>query len=364
MAASAARAGRVGWVDLAKGICILLVVAYHVNLDPFPSAAIAALLRPTGVLRMPLFFFVSGLFAGRLLVGDGRWLLRRRVWPWAFPFTLWTVIYLGGMHREGPAAIAAQLVTPTSHMWFLQALIVYSVATWATRRLPRGAVLALAIALALAGPLLWGWSPWNQILRWWPAFLLGMGARELLVGARTGELTRGRLAWWAAGAAALWLLGQLLRGQVTIPAGPAQPPALHAAAQLVWLTRAPAGVALALALAIWLDRRERGPLGALARRLRAIGRRTLAIYLTHIPVDILLEYRLIGSSERLTALGEAAPWAVSIAAFAICLAAARALEALAGNVAWLRWLVYAPELPGSAAPSAPPASPSSATRTS
>lgn len=45
---------RIEFIDLAKGLCIILVVAYHCGiLEPFPGAK---------QLRMPLYFVLSGLF--------------------------------------------------------------------------------------------------------------------------------------------------------------------------------------------------------------------------------------------------------------------------------------------------------------
>lgn len=46
---------RIDFVDLAKGICILLVVLYHINL-PLPF------MEMTSCFRMPLYFILSGLF--------------------------------------------------------------------------------------------------------------------------------------------------------------------------------------------------------------------------------------------------------------------------------------------------------------
>ncbi len=44
--------GRIEFVDLAKGVCIMLVVMYHVGID-IPNF---------DVIRMPLYFIISGLF--------------------------------------------------------------------------------------------------------------------------------------------------------------------------------------------------------------------------------------------------------------------------------------------------------------
>ena len=62
---------RVGWPDVAKGVCIILVVLWHVvtkhaiavaGAGPVTDAwaTLNAQLLP---LRMPLFFLISGMFA-------------------------------------------------------------------------------------------------------------------------------------------------------------------------------------------------------------------------------------------------------------------------------------------------------------
>ena len=48
---------RIEYIDTAKGICIMLVVAFHCNLHP--TTEIDSMLS---CIRMPLYFFLSGLF--------------------------------------------------------------------------------------------------------------------------------------------------------------------------------------------------------------------------------------------------------------------------------------------------------------
>lgn len=50
---------RIKFIDLAKGMCIMLVVLYHINkrYDMYPE-----LFKILSTFRMPLYFFLSGLF--------------------------------------------------------------------------------------------------------------------------------------------------------------------------------------------------------------------------------------------------------------------------------------------------------------
>jgi threonine dehydratase len=91
------------WADVAKGLCIVLVVLWHVTRKDYlqlpldPSLPVAgAWGRFSEVLlpvRMPLFFLISGLFAARQL--DRPW---PRVWsdrvaPLLYLFVLWTLVH-------------------------------------------------------------------------------------------------------------------------------------------------------------------------------------------------------------------------------------------------------------------------------
>ena len=58
---------RVNFIDIAKGICIFLLVYHHIvtgghGTFRFHSGALFTIERYLGVFREPLFFFCSGLF--------------------------------------------------------------------------------------------------------------------------------------------------------------------------------------------------------------------------------------------------------------------------------------------------------------
>ena len=67
---------RVGWPDTAKGICIILVVLWHVVTKHAIEVAGAGPVTDAWVmlnaqllpLRIPLFFLVSGVFAARAVL--------------------------------------------------------------------------------------------------------------------------------------------------------------------------------------------------------------------------------------------------------------------------------------------------------
>jgi uncharacterized membrane protein YcfT len=70
---------RIGWVDAAKGLAILLVALYHAQQFLRFAGVGSPLWRAFDgllqTLRMPLFFTTAGLFATRYLQGTWRVLL-------------------------------------------------------------------------------------------------------------------------------------------------------------------------------------------------------------------------------------------------------------------------------------------------
>lgn len=79
---------RIDFVDLAKGICILLVVLYHINV-PIPYMELAS------CFRMPLYFILSGLFFKDY--GGFKFFLVKKTnklaIPWLFFYTFYAALF-------------------------------------------------------------------------------------------------------------------------------------------------------------------------------------------------------------------------------------------------------------------------------
>jgi uncharacterized membrane protein YcfT len=90
---SAMAAPRVAWLDMARGLCMVLVVLLHADIAsgrPHEQSAVACLINMALVpLRLPLFFLVSGLLAARLLSRSPREVLVRRVLFCLYLYVLW-----------------------------------------------------------------------------------------------------------------------------------------------------------------------------------------------------------------------------------------------------------------------------------
>ena len=165
MAGAAGTAGpgdamRLAWVDVAKGICILLVVMMHSTLgtgeamdgEGFLHTAVS-FAKP---FRIPDFFLLSGLFVGRVIDRDWRLFADRRVVHFAYFYGLWVVVqslakYPAIVGEAGPGAFAAHLVhalvEPYATLWFIYLLAVFSVVTKLLRRVPAAVLLAGAALL-------------------------------------------------------------------------------------------------------------------------------------------------------------------------------------------------------------------------
>ncbi len=158
---------RVAWADVAKGVCILLVVLWHVLMKHYlqihwhiggqVKGAWGTFGEQLLPLRMPLFFAVSGFFAVRAVQRTWPEVLRTKVAKFYYLYALWLVIHtailafvpdFGTESADGPLKFLAQLFITPSNLWYLYALALYFVIARATRRVPRSLVLGLAFALS------------------------------------------------------------------------------------------------------------------------------------------------------------------------------------------------------------------------
>ena len=163
MAGAADARDRLAWVDIAKGICILLVVMMHSVTGTGEAMGGEGFLHPVVAFakpfRIPDFFLLSGLFIGRVIARDWRLFSDRRVVHFAYFYLLWLVIQSAAKYGKivgdaGPAAFAAHLAhaltEPYSSLWFIYLLAVFSVVTKLLRRVPGGLLLSAAALLQIA----------------------------------------------------------------------------------------------------------------------------------------------------------------------------------------------------------------------
>jgi uncharacterized membrane protein YcfT len=169
-AMNAPNAGRVDWVDAAKGFCIIMVVMMHSTLGVEAAAgrdgwmhAAVAFAKP---FRMPDFFLISGLFLSRVIDRDWRDYLDRKVLHFAYFYVLWVTIQFAfkapmfaadlGWRAVGMTYLEA-FIEPFGTLWFIYLLPIFFVVT----KLLRGAsplVIWLVAAILEAVHLQTGWT--------------------------------------------------------------------------------------------------------------------------------------------------------------------------------------------------------------
>ncbi|MCW2814229.1 MAG: pyridoxal-5-phosphate-dependent protein subunit beta, partial [Nocardioides sp.] len=151
---------------MAKGLCIVLVVLWHVTRKDYLQLSWDLPVPVTGVwgaaseallpVRMPLFFCISGLYAARRLDAPWPQLWSRRVAPLLFLFVAWTLVHTLVLRltpgfdtavADGPVELLVQLTVTPGNLWYLLALASYVVVARGARRRP---VLALGSALLLS----------------------------------------------------------------------------------------------------------------------------------------------------------------------------------------------------------------------
>jgi len=147
---------RVAWVDYAKGWSIILVVTMHSALGVGFAVGrtgwlheLVAFAKP---FRMPDFFLVAGLFAGRIIVQPWPRFIDRKILHFAYFYALWLFISLvvksGEFDLRTPDAfLKAYLygfVQPFSSMWFIHLLPILFLATRLTKNWPAPLLLAVA----------------------------------------------------------------------------------------------------------------------------------------------------------------------------------------------------------------------------
>jgi len=154
---------RVGWVDCAKGICIIMVVMMHSTLGVEDAAgrqgfmhAVVEFARP---FRMPDFFLISGLFLSRVIDRDWRCYCDKKVVHFAYFYVLWVTIQFA---VKAPAMVADRglagvalfylesFVEPFGTLWFIYLLPIFFVVIKATRRVNPWVIWLVAAALESA----------------------------------------------------------------------------------------------------------------------------------------------------------------------------------------------------------------------
>jgi fucose 4-O-acetylase-like acetyltransferase len=137
--ASASRS-RIDWIDVARGVAILMVILLHAegtlkNFAGSPPAWVTSMNDLLGQIRMPLFFLCSGLLAHWGLNKSWAVVTRQRLGVLAWVIILWTTIYMAlkpwfnaSPWAPDPTPIGGLwYIVPYTLLWFLYAILLLSV---------------------------------------------------------------------------------------------------------------------------------------------------------------------------------------------------------------------------------------------
>jgi uncharacterized membrane protein YcfT len=272
-------AGRVAWVDVAKGMCIIFVVATHSTLGVGEAMGREGFMHHivtfTKPFRMPEFFMISGLFLSRVIDRDWRTYGDRRVVHFLYFYLVWLLIHSavkfqqvsGGTVEGFLEHLAFSLVEPFSILWFIYLLAVFSALTKLLRRVHPPILLLAAAALEIA-PVETNWGLLNEFCNRYVYFVAGYIFAPHVF----------RLAAWAGaqrGQALLALAGwAVVNGFLTFTASPVPEFPTLASLPFLSLASGAAGTVATVLTAVLLTRT------VLAMPLRYAGEKAIAVFLT------------------------------------------------------------------------------------
>lgn len=289
-ATAGATAGRVDWLDAARGLGILLVVFAHCLRGLEASGIVAAtpavliLDRVIYAFHMPLFFVLSGLTLRRVLTRQPMELFWNRCLRLLWPLTLWTWIFFSfralaqgaSNSHTGWADVPWIPLPPQAHFWFLWALFVMTMVLAPLRRLwlrhggEDGFWLtasALSLVLALTVPVPAALGSWLvPAVIYAPCLLLGVLLERRLIPLPRPATTGAALVVFALSL----LLATLAEGRLV---------------DLVVALVAPLGLLIALRGLI--------PTGTPGGVLALLGRATMPIFLAHTIFSAALRIGLV-----------------------------------------------------------------------
>jgi fucose 4-O-acetylase-like acetyltransferase len=159
-------AGRLRAIDVAKGIGIIAVVVGHVLVGMFGYGLFKDATWPNFVIRwihfwhMPLFVFLSGILAHRILLKSNSQFWRQSVQILILPYLLWGTLQTMASHQfslPSSSSLASETFKlfwqPPMQFWFVYFLFVAQVSFFGLTKLSKSpwlfCVLGLAVVLIL-----------------------------------------------------------------------------------------------------------------------------------------------------------------------------------------------------------------------
>lgn len=252
------------WMDQLRGIAILLVVLFHAAtivsvLEPLPDV-VGTGLAALAPFRMPLLIFLSGMLLDRSLRKPAGAYFGGKFRGIAWPYALWTVIFLAIWGRLNLTELKWSLVVPPTYLWYLHFLVLFYIGAWVMRKLHIPMWVAMVAGFAVSFTDLPFRIPRFGFMMVF--FFAGYYFARYGVG-----VLRERRVWLLPIAAVAAVVGALLSATGT---------RVQYEPLFVWVTVA--GIVAAVLLAEWAQNAR--PMAAFAW----VGRDSLIFYVTHFPV--------------------------------------------------------------------------------
>ena len=197
---------RLVWVDIARGICIFLVVFGHTltgltSRHILESRVLVFVEQGMRTFRMPLFFFIAGLFAPRAIGSSLTALVINKARTILYPYVVWSVLWIlirplsSDLKTESlPLTDTWRIAfVPMLQFWFLYALFVTFLGYALARRLGLSGVgfllLSLVLSLSESLGISLGWGVADTVRHYAPYFALGAVAGSAGLADRVRKLS-------------------------------------------------------------------------------------------------------------------------------------------------------------------------------
>lgn len=175
---------RIGWIDAAKGLSIILVVQMHSTLGLESALGVetisGAFVEFVRTFRMPLFFMVAGLFLSRSINADWRSFADKKVVHFAYFYALWLTIQFvfkaghlsGGDPVEWVRLYLLGYIEPFGTLWFIYLLAIFFVVTKLLKDMNKW-VLWGGVAFLCVLPIHTGWVTIDEFASRYVFFVTG-----------------------------------------------------------------------------------------------------------------------------------------------------------------------------------------------
>ena len=199
-------AARISWIDIARGICILMVVAMHSTLGVERASEATGwmghVVRWTMPFRIPDFFFISGFLAAGVAAMPRARFIDAKIVFFGYFYLLWLAINLALRIAVAPRGetdaffpeLVTGLVDPFGMLWFIYILPLFYIVLRITGDGQRRLILATAAVLhivaaaardeaeAVMASTLTGWMAFDSFSLFLIFFLLGAAGRNHVLG--------------------------------------------------------------------------------------------------------------------------------------------------------------------------------------